>query len=173
VSDSFASALQAFTPEVLANLRGFLRRTPDFEGAERLSQEPLTHLLDAIEAHSSEVQETLTAAADLAELVFPSSASSVPARIRAILEVQRGVGRIQETYHRALAAQVGAGSWEQEAIEDMDLHVMRPSEHQVQFRQEGKVLADWWPSKGTTMSGGKRGPVCKTGDAVVAWLKSL
>lgn len=35
-----------------------------------------------------------------------------------------------------------------------------------------KVLADWWPGKGTTMMDGKRGPKCKTAAQVVEWLQS-
>jgi len=61
--------------------------------------------------------------------------------------------------------------WEAEAA-DMGLTIRRPSDHQVQFLQDGKVLADWWPGKGTTMMDGKRGPRCATGDAVIAWLKT-
>ncbi len=63
--------------------------------------------------------------------------------------------------------------WERYAREDMDLQILRPSAHHVQFRMDGKVLADWWPSKGTTMINGQRGPLCETGEEVLAWLKTL
>jgi len=62
-------------------------------------------------------------------------------------------------------------AWEQEATE-MGLHVLRHNDGaHVQFVQDGKRLADWWPGKGTTLMDGKRGPSCRTGEAVIAWLK--
>jgi hypothetical protein len=53
----------------------------------------------------------------------------------------------------------------------MGLEVRNPSPHHVQVMQDGKVLAEWWPSKGTTMMDGKRGPRCRTGEDLIAWLK--
>jgi hypothetical protein len=53
------------------------------------------------------------------------------------------------------------------------LTVRMPSAHQIQVMQDGKVFADWWPSKGTTMADGVRGPRCKNAAQVVAWLKDL
>lgn len=47
------------------------------------------------------------------------------------------------------------------------LSIRTPSPHQVQVMQDGKVLADWWPGKGTTMMDGKRGPKCKTAAQVI------
>ena len=53
------------------------------------------------------------------------------------------------------------------------LTVRTPSAHQIQVMQDDKVFADWWPSKGTTMADGVRGPKCKHAADVVAWLKSV
>jgi len=53
------------------------------------------------------------------------------------------------------------------------LIVRTPSAHQIQVMQDGKVFADWWPSKGTTMADGVRGPKCKTAAEVVAWMKTV
>jgi len=63
-------------------------------------------------------------------------------------------------------------TWEEQAA-DMGLDIRRPSDHQVQFKQDGKVIADWWPSKGTTIMDGKRGPWCRTGEDVIAWLRLI
>lgn len=57
-------------------------------------------------------------------------------------------------------------------LNDWEVEVRRPSVHHVQLRQDGKVFADWWPSKGTTMRDGKRGPKCKDSAALMAWLKT-
>ena len=54
----------------------------------------------------------------------------------------------------------------------MGLDVRNPSPHHVQLMQDGKVFADWWPSKGTTMMDGQRGPRCRTGEDLIAWLKT-
>lgn len=64
-------------------------------------------------------------------------------------------------------------SWEEIAKDDLGLQVLRPSTHQIQFRLNGKVHADWWPGKGTTLSDNERGPICKTGEEVLEWLRSL
>mgnify|MGYP003522635858 FL=1 len=77
--------------------------------------------------------------------------------------------------HVAVHAGSDAAPWEQEATEDMGLTVSRPSPHHVQFRDdEDKVVANWWPGKGTTTTGeNTRGPKCQTGEDVIAWLKML
>lgn len=54
-----------------------------------------------------------------------------------------------------------------------DMTVTRPSQYHVQVREDGKVVAEWWPSKGTTMAGGRRGPRCHTESDVVEWMKML
>lgn len=63
-------------------------------------------------------------------------------------------------------------TWEEQAA-DMGLTIRRPSDHQVQFVQDDRVLANWWPSKGTTLRVGDRGPWCRTGEDVIAWLKTI
>lgn len=70
-------------------------------------------------------------------------------------------------------------TWEEQAA-DMGLTIRRPSDHQVQFVQDDRVLANWWPSKGTTLRAsvhhhrdGDRGPWCRTGEDVIAWLKTI
>ena len=57
--------------------------------------------------------------------------------------------------------------------DEAGLVASRPSAHHVQLRQDGKVFAEWWPSKGTTLSDGKRGPVCRTVAELIDWLKGL
>jgi hypothetical protein len=55
---------------------------------------------------------------------------------------------------------------------DDPLTVHMPSPHHVQVRTaDGKVFAEWWPSKGTTMMDQQRGPRCRTAEDVVAWLR--
>jgi hypothetical protein len=63
-------------------------------------------------------------------------------------------------------------TWEEQAA-DMGLTIRRPSDHQVQFVQDNRVLANWWPSKGTTLRDNNRGPWCRTGEDVIAWLKTI
>lgn len=57
--------------------------------------------------------------------------------------------------------------------DEAGLVASRPSPHHVQLRQDSKVFAEWWPSKGTTVSNGKRGPVCRTVAELIDWLKGL
>ena len=49
--------------------------------------------------------------------------------------------------------------------------VRTPSPHHVQLMNDGSVVAEWWPSKGTTVMNQKRGPVCRTAAEFVAWVK--
>ncbi len=69
--------------------------------------------------------------------------------------------------------EVSVMGWEEIVTDWIGLTIMRPSPHAVQFRRNGKVLAEWWPGKGTTMANGRRGPVCKDGDELVGWLESF
>jgi hypothetical protein len=59
------------------------------------------------------------------------------------------------------------------AVEPDDpLLITTPSDNHVQVRTNGgKVFAEWWPTSGTTMMNGKRGPVCRSAKDVVKWLK--
>jgi hypothetical protein len=75
---------------------------------------------------------------------------------------------------RRVVAPTDALPWEKEANELMGLTVIRTMNGtHVQLREDGKAFADWWPSKGTTMKDGKRGPVCATGEDLIAWLRSV
>jgi len=78
---------------------------------------------------------------------------------------------------RRVHAAIPSRPWREEATSVLDGLGLEVVDHNggshVQFRQDGKVLADWWPGKGTTMMDGKRGPACVTGEDVVAWIKSV
>lgn len=66
--------------------------------------------------------------------------------------------------------------WEEEVTDQengLGLQVRRPIPNHVQFLQDGKVFAEWWPSKGTTRTPDGRGPICATGEDVLAWLKTM
>lgn len=56
---------------------------------------------------------------------------------------------------------------------DMGLRLSAPSPHHLQIRQDGKVFAEWWPSKGTTRMDGRNGPRCRDVAALIRWLKSV
>lgn len=80
-------------------------------------------------------------------------------------------------YLRAVHASSDARPWREEATDMTDglgLQILdlNGGTH-VQFVQDGKVLANWYPSKGTTVMGNLRGPRCITGEDVVTWLKGL
>lgn len=67
-----------------------------------------------------------------------------------------------------------AAPWEQEATELMGLTIKRHNAGKhVQLLEGTSILAEWWPGKGTTMRGGKRGPLCATGEDLIAWLRSI
>ena len=56
---------------------------------------------------------------------------------------------------------------------DSKLVILTPSEHHLQLRQDGKVFAEWWPSKGTTMTEGRRGRRCRTVAEFIDWLNTI
>jgi len=75
---------------------------------------------------------------------------------------------------RRVVARSDAAPWEQEATELMGLTITRHNAGKhVQLHEGTSILAEWWPGKGTTMRGGKRGPLCATGEDLIAWLRSL
>lgn len=75
---------------------------------------------------------------------------------------------------RTVHAAVPSLPWREDATVNMGLEVLDfNGGKQVQFRQDGKAIADWYPSTGTTLAGNTRGPKCLTGEDVVAWLKKL
>lgn len=60
------------------------------------------------------------------------------------------------------------------ACTPIGLVVHQPSEHHVQVRRDdGTVVAEWWPSNGTTMAGGVRGPKCATEAALIEWMMKM
>jgi len=73
---------------------------------------------------------------------------------------------------RRAAAGVDEQAWRSEVMR-MGFEVREPSPHHVQVRRSGKVLAEWWPSKGTTMSAQQRGPRCADAAAFLRWLRGL
>ena len=78
-----------------------------------------------------------------------------------------------KTLRRVVAASTAA-PWEQEATELMGLTIKRHNAGKhVQLLEGTIILAEWWPSKGTTMRSGKRGPLCATGEDLIAWLRSI
>lgn len=75
---------------------------------------------------------------------------------------------------RRVVARSDAAPWEQEATELMGFTIKRHNAGKhVQLLEGTNILAEWWPGKGTTMRGGKRGPLCSTGEDLIAWLRSL
>ncbi len=78
-----------------------------------------------------------------------------------------------KTLRRVVAASTAA-PWEQEATELMDLTIKRHNAgRHVQLLEGTSIVAEWWPGKGTTMRGSKRGPLCATGEDLIAWLRSI
>ena len=81
--------------------------------------------------------------------------------------------KVGKTLRRVVAASTAA-PWEQEATELMDLTIKRHNAgRHVQLLEGTSIVAEWWPGKGTTMRGSKRGPLCATGEDLIAWLRSL
>lgn len=77
---------------------------------------------------------------------------------------------------RAAHAAGDARPWREEATSVDDGLGLELMEHNggahVQLRQDGKVFAEWWPSSGRTQMDGKRGPICRTGEDLITWLKN-
>jgi hypothetical protein len=93
------------------------------------------------------------------------------------IDVSRVGGMSAGPTLRRVSAAVPSRPWREEATSALDGLGLEVVDHNagshVQFRQDGKVLAEWWPNKGTTMMDGKRGPMCRTGEDVVAWMKTM
>lgn len=70
------------------------------------------------------------------------------------------------------AAKVDDQAWRSEVMR-MGLGLREPTPHCVQVMRSGKVFAEWWPGKGTTMHQQKRGPRCMDSAAFVRWLRTL
>jgi hypothetical protein len=62
--------------------------------------------------------------------------------------------------------------WRSEVMR-MGLDLREPTPHVIQVMKAGKVHAEWWPTKGTTMHRQQRGPRCVDSAAFVRWLRTL
>lgn len=56
-------------------------------------------------------------------------------------------------------------------VAGLGLQLVRKSEYHYHVLRGREVVAQWWPSSGKTMDGQQRGQVCRTGKALVAWLR--
>lgn len=57
--------------------------------------------------------------------------------------------------------------------EDFDAQLREPTPYCNQIIIDGKVFAEWWPKKGTTMYKGIRGKICSDYEEFLEWLKTL
>ena len=57
------------------------------------------------------------------------------------------------------------------AVAELGLQLVCKSEYHYHVLRGRQVVAQWWPSSGKTMDGQRRGQVCRTGKALVAWLR--
>lgn len=64
-------------------------------------------------------------------------------------------------------------SWLRAQLEEIDetLSLIQHSPWHFQIRQGKEVLADWWPSKGTTMAKQSHGRTCSTVQELLSWLQ--
>ncbi|HRS17740.1 MAG TPA: hypothetical protein P5234_16000 [Thermoanaerobaculaceae bacterium] len=60
----------------------------------------------------------------------------------------------------------------QEFARQAGLRVSAPSPHHLQVRKGGEVVAEWWPGRGTTRAGGRRGRRCREVADFIRWIKS-
>lgn len=56
-------------------------------------------------------------------------------------------------------------------VASLGLQLVRKSEYHFHVLRGRQVVAQWWPSSGKTMDGQRRGQMCRTGKALVAWLR--
>ncbi len=73
---------------------------------------------------------------------------------------------------RLAAAGANDQRWRSEVMR-MGFDLREPTPHLIQAMRGGKVFAEWWPSKGTTMHAQKRGPRCADAAAFLRWLRTL
>ena len=57
------------------------------------------------------------------------------------------------------------------AVAALGLELVCKSEYHYHVLRGRQVVAQWWPPSGKTMDGQRRGQVCRTGKALVAWLR--
>lgn len=89
----------------------------------------------------------------------------------ALAEREREMEAALQSWNRSSTG-VDDQAWRSEVMR-MGLAVREPSPHHVQVMRGGKVLAEWWPSRGTTMHRQARGPRCSDSSAFLRWLRTL
>lgn len=57
------------------------------------------------------------------------------------------------------------------SLGQLGLRLVRKSEYHYHVTQNGRVIAQWYPSSGVTMDGQRRGQRCSTGKQLVAWMR--
>ena len=129
------------------------------ETARRLAHEILD-ACEAVEPAEDESEWERVAARQMVEMAAERQ-EEVEAR-RANLGGAKAARRREETDQ----------AWRSEVMR-MGLELREPSPHHLQVTRGGKVFAEWWPSRGTTMHAHQRGPRCADSSAFVRWLRSL
>lgn len=56
------------------------------------------------------------------------------------------------------------------ALRKMGLKLVQKTAFHFHITKAGKVIAQWWPTRGQTMLGQVKGPRCSTASALVKWL---
>jgi hypothetical protein len=89
-------------------------------------------------------------------------------------EMEADHARLVNGRQAARMAAAGANDqrWRSEVMR-MGLDLREPTPHLVQVMKAGKVHAEWWPTKGTTMHRQQRGPRCGDSAAFLRWLRTL
>lgn len=81
----------------------------------------------------------------------------------------------QEERRQRRRAQLDAAKTAMEAtaagVAELGLQLVCKGEYHYHVLRGREVVAQWWPSSGKTMDGQRRGQVCRTGKALVAWLR--
>lgn len=85
------------------------------------------------------------------------------------METERAADRPSR---RRARAKVDEQAWRSEVVR-MGLTIREPTPHCVQVMRGGKVFAQWWPGKGSTMHAYRRGLRCMDSAAFVRWLRTL
>lgn len=79
--------------------------------------------------------------------------------------------RRQEQRHAQLDKAKAAMATTTAGVAGLGLELVRKSEYHYHVLRGRQVIAQWWPSSGKTMDGQRRGQMCRTGNALVAWLR--
>lgn len=59
----------------------------------------------------------------------------------------------------------------QTALQKFGLHLVQKTAFHFHITKAGKVIAQWWPTRGQTMLGQEKGPTCKTAAELETWLR--